>query len=488
MSLIGHSCDTFIPTKRSAPTDFEPLRISRSMISDDPYSRNLLIDRHSPPPVSASSRRRVNPESLAVRLGPELVRELESYVKPGVVEMPSFAIRQQIQMRYKVDRRHIYDWFHSKGLRVTKEDKRATVEQKTDAMRMQRRIRRCLAPAVPPAANMCPGLSDSATDSAPSSPALLTPVAIPSEFQPILAPTPAKFSSSDHHSIVRPKRDVLRTVDSTTWLSSVPVKESSSAVQVLHQMASKLVVPPRPPAGYTRKFRDLRIETVFSTNDVALLDRTKREACYDTLSRVLGPAAGVQECVGTYKAHMARQLEIYYEEFLPCDSTPLSDSSIGTAGVATTLQSQTSTLGSHSSVSSSGDSTHFWGALSTILDEASYPQVAPSCSVPEAANWRDNFATSSFDCLALEDILTIPEEQTDLVAFAPYSKMLPPPAQLVSLSALPFFGNSSSSLAGALGEVSPAFVQHEQDARRRSKEWVRPRMGRARAYSAGGGM
>ncbi|KAI0778668.1 hypothetical protein BD413DRAFT_465937 [Trametes elegans] len=51
--------------------------------------------------------------------------------------MPSFAIRQQIQMRHKVDRRHIYDWFHSKGLRVTKEDKRATVEQKTDAMRMQ---------------------------------------------------------------------------------------------------------------------------------------------------------------------------------------------------------------------------------------------------------------------------------------------------------------------------------------------------------------
>ncbi|KAI0334459.1 hypothetical protein GY45DRAFT_1242809 [Cubamyces sp. BRFM 1775] len=54
--------------------------------------------------------------------------------------MPSFAIRQQIQQRHKVDRRHIYDWFHSKGLRVTKEDKRATVEQKTDAMRTQVRL------------------------------------------------------------------------------------------------------------------------------------------------------------------------------------------------------------------------------------------------------------------------------------------------------------------------------------------------------------
>ncbi|TFK94981.1 hypothetical protein K466DRAFT_445157, partial [Polyporus arcularius HHB13444] len=50
--------------------------------------------------------------------------------------MPSFAIRQEVQERYNVDRRHIYDWFHSKGLRVTKEDKRATVELKTDAMRL----------------------------------------------------------------------------------------------------------------------------------------------------------------------------------------------------------------------------------------------------------------------------------------------------------------------------------------------------------------
>ncbi|EGO05265.1 hypothetical protein SERLA73DRAFT_129118 [Serpula lacrymans var. lacrymans S7.3] len=37
--------------------------------------------------------------------------------------MPSFAVRKELQERYNIDRRHIYDYFHSKGLRVVKEDK-----------------------------------------------------------------------------------------------------------------------------------------------------------------------------------------------------------------------------------------------------------------------------------------------------------------------------------------------------------------------------
>lgn len=132
----SHRETTTVLGKRSAPSDTEPYRLSRSMTAEDPQTRTLLIDTLELPTLPASTRRRVNPESLAVRLGPELVTELESFVKPGVIEMPSFAIRQEIQERYNVDRRHIYDWFHSKGLRVTKEDKRATVELKTDAMRL----------------------------------------------------------------------------------------------------------------------------------------------------------------------------------------------------------------------------------------------------------------------------------------------------------------------------------------------------------------
>ncbi|KAG2076825.1 hypothetical protein BDR04DRAFT_1002190 [Suillus decipiens] len=37
--------------------------------------------------------------------------------------MPSFAVRKELQERYNIDRRHVYDYFHSRGLRVIKEDK-----------------------------------------------------------------------------------------------------------------------------------------------------------------------------------------------------------------------------------------------------------------------------------------------------------------------------------------------------------------------------
>jgi hypothetical protein len=66
-------------------------------------------------------RRRVNPESLAARLGPELVAEMEKYIIPGRIEMPPFSIRRDIQIKFGIDRRHIYDFFHSRGLRCLNE-------------------------------------------------------------------------------------------------------------------------------------------------------------------------------------------------------------------------------------------------------------------------------------------------------------------------------------------------------------------------------
>lgn len=59
--------------------------------------------------------RRVNPERLALRLDPKLVAEMDVLITPGA-KMPTFAIRKDLQERYKVDRRHIYDYFHSRGL------------------------------------------------------------------------------------------------------------------------------------------------------------------------------------------------------------------------------------------------------------------------------------------------------------------------------------------------------------------------------------
>lgn len=58
--------------------------------------------------------RRVNPQRLAQRLSPDLVAEMEALIFPGA-KMPIFAVRKELQERYCVDRRHIYDYFHSRG-------------------------------------------------------------------------------------------------------------------------------------------------------------------------------------------------------------------------------------------------------------------------------------------------------------------------------------------------------------------------------------
>ncbi|TRM61518.1 hypothetical protein BD626DRAFT_79106 [Schizophyllum amplum] len=66
--------------------------------------------------------RRVDPDRLAERLPLELVAEMDACIFPGA-KMPVFGIRKAMQEKYNVDRRNIYDYFHSRGLRVSKEDK-----------------------------------------------------------------------------------------------------------------------------------------------------------------------------------------------------------------------------------------------------------------------------------------------------------------------------------------------------------------------------
>jgi hypothetical protein len=76
-----------------------------------------------PPTVDKQDRRRVNPEALASRLGPRIVAELNALIPAGSVEMPSFAARKDVQQRFGIDRRHIYDYYHAKGLRVVHGDR-----------------------------------------------------------------------------------------------------------------------------------------------------------------------------------------------------------------------------------------------------------------------------------------------------------------------------------------------------------------------------
>ena len=205
-----------------------------------------------------------------------------------------------------------------------------------------------------------------------------------------------------------------------------------------------------------------------------MLDKRQREVCYETLSRVLGPAAGIQECVGTYKAHMSKQTEVYYEDFLP-DLT--SDSA--SRGLA---HAQDQSLAPSDSSAQPQDS-ELWSALSAILD-------IPASS----GDWTVPSAVLNSDALALDDVLASPilrerePRQAKTVSFVADTTFLSGPSSgFLSPPILPFFDSNSSSLAGALGDPNSVRVP-DSEARRKSKEWTRPRMGRARAYSAGGGM
>lgn len=95
----GELCGEGMPRQRSRRLPGEG--------NDDSIAWELIDD-------GRPKTRRVNPQRLALRLGPELVAEMEAYIVPGA-KMPPFSIRKDFQERYSVDRRHIYDYFHSRG-------------------------------------------------------------------------------------------------------------------------------------------------------------------------------------------------------------------------------------------------------------------------------------------------------------------------------------------------------------------------------------
>jgi hypothetical protein len=111
MSFPVNSDQITYPTGKTVPYDNNSCNVPPT--SPNPPQHHLEL---GPP-----QRRRVNPESLAARLGPELVAEMEKHIIPGSIEMPPFSVRRDIQIKFGIDRRHIYDFFHSRGLRCLNE-------------------------------------------------------------------------------------------------------------------------------------------------------------------------------------------------------------------------------------------------------------------------------------------------------------------------------------------------------------------------------
>ncbi|KAI9057035.1 hypothetical protein FKP32DRAFT_1389012 [Trametes sanguinea] len=198
-------------------------------------------------------------------------------------------------------------------------------------------------------------------------------------------------------------------------------------------------------------------------------------------------------------AHMARQREIYYGDFLSgtlSSGTGDSDDTLGlefrspyTETVPSVLDVDLSVQGEELVLLEALDAIFNLPTFSVPLDS---PAVTMTCQSPD-----DQPTPVSVDCLGFDNMLTSPVVcardilQTKTVTFAAENKLVLATRSSGHLSplVLPSFDSSSSSLAGALGESSATLARmSDQAARRKSKDWARPRMGRARAYSGGGGM
>ncbi|CAL1694298.1 unnamed protein product [Somion occarium] len=332
---------------RSDARDSEknPPQAPRTSRSASAVSSSLLYEPPSDVIPVAPLRRRVNPASLAHRLGPELVAELESLIKPGCTEMPSFAARQAVQKRYMVDRRHIYDWYHTKGLRVSsKSEKRSAVmhieQEETRSLRprFQKKLR-----SVPDGAQVevASGFSDSTSSTPVSTPvASCTPSDLSASNPPLhydysgmhLLPFPIHCffeSPSDpalHTSIQAQGSKPLYTEDlepsgrrvhnwsapshldrTTHW-----VAENQNQGRRFHYESNNSL-----PFLQHEHYFDENLNPFLPVTQEQSLPKIQREACYQYLSEAVGPAHGVQESVGTYRAYMTQQVSTYYDRILP---------------------------------------------------------------------------------------------------------------------------------------------------------------------------
>ncbi|KAJ7665360.1 hypothetical protein DFH06DRAFT_1470633 [Mycena polygramma] len=307
--------------------------------------------------------RRIDPDRLAIRLGPDLVSEMDAYIVPGA-KMPSFQVRQQFVKKYSVDRRHIYDYFHSRGLRVAKEDKH---------LNLSNRMRKPAASRKPPAPRATPSddsnlvesativdsfpladfaMSDVPVDSAMSdAPSQTTSVPPPTSLvkstkgssKRILAgsslPAPALQASvspllpsqqsidlsSDSSGSEEGDSSMFDVTNTLTDSSSFDLSLLALGCSVSDDKLRESFGPdfiPFPPAltedplfGLDEFQRDIPQissqpfslrDSLLPLDDLSRLSENDRIEFYDLVDAGIGPAQGIEECVGTYKSHMER--------------------------------------------------------------------------------------------------------------------------------------------------------------------------------------
>lgn len=89
-----------------------------------------------------------------------------------------------------------------------------------------------------------------------------------------------------------------------------------------HWIAEQQKIPYSPLVGALSPVPDSEkmgrdtLDAILPLDNEKVLFQHQREAYYRTISDVLPPARGIEECVGTYKEYMSRQGQKYYDRLL----------------------------------------------------------------------------------------------------------------------------------------------------------------------------
>ncbi|KDQ63052.1 hypothetical protein JAAARDRAFT_188675 [Jaapia argillacea MUCL 33604] len=252
---------------------------------------------------------------VANRLEPELIRELDLLVIPGGTEMPSYDVRKELQIRYSVDRRYIYDWFRGKGLRA-KEDKRVP----TGSQRYE--------------------------SSSPSNYHTSTQISTPSEnssylecevYHPVVPPRGPHPASHlpiyPEHAVPLaahfPERSFLDALyssppDATFESNPSTISHFLGTGQPFITVTDSSSLTPTTHIINNSSRSLLLWDTTFCSEEecsesafpFGTLRKAERMAMYDFLSNIIGPAHGIQESVGSYGAYMNHHSNLYYQRLL----------------------------------------------------------------------------------------------------------------------------------------------------------------------------
>ncbi|EPQ60109.1 hypothetical protein GLOTRDRAFT_123866 [Gloeophyllum trabeum ATCC 11539] len=284
---------------------------------------------------NATQKSRPFSSGIPNRMCAELLKELEALIIPGVTtEMPPYDIRRELQRRYNVDRRLIYDWFRGKGLRV-KEDRllvsySSPTPRRNSQQHRQITIRHCST-----SSENSPVLSSSSslshfnrletpssiyasspslpvTRSAPGTPAIGHPRGL--DISGCSEKTERPAVSWPYEASYAPDLYESPLLDTSQYDFS-PVVGEDGELYYDEEYDS-----PWRPATLLDSL-EFGAEVSPSPEDLVPLDQRplkqeERIAVYNFISAAIGPAHGIQESVGTYGAYMKEQSGAHYDRLL----------------------------------------------------------------------------------------------------------------------------------------------------------------------------